>query len=109
MEFLPSEPPWFSASPMGAVHRLASKAEVTALATGPLVGLAKASNFNVMLGIAKSTRRDRRPTVHCEKWTWLDASRSSLPWIQRKGTNEFVPILGGTAAWFTELMISREA
>lgn len=108
MDFVPSEPPWFVASPLGIVHRLASKAEVSAHALGPMVGLAKASNFNVTLGIAKSNRKDRAPTAHCEHWTWLGAG-SSMPWIQKEGTAEYVPIIGGTAAWFTEHFRNRRA
>ena len=108
MPFVPSTGPWMVASPLGAVVVLKDPAAVKALATGPLVGLRRVSNFNVMLGSAPSNRKDGCPTAHCEHWTWVDA-RSSLQWIQFDGSNSYVPILGGTAAWFMERFANRRA
>lgn len=65
MAFKPSSPPWCVASPVGAVYTLSTKAEVSKLATGDVVGLPRASNFNVMLGIVKS--EDGKPGGDTDK------------------------------------------
>ena len=106
MAFVPSTAPWFAASPFGRVYPLASTAEVSKFATGDIVGLPRASNFNVMLGISKSTRKDGTPTLHAANWTWL-GDGSSMQWIQQDSGGELVPILGGTAAWFFEHFVHR--
>ena len=64
MAFVPSKAPWFVASPFGRVYPLASTAEVSKFATSDTVGLPRASNFNVMLGVSKSTRKDGTPTLY---------------------------------------------
>ena len=104
--FKPSSPPWFVASPLGTVYTLATKKEVSKFATGDVVGLPKAGNFNVMLGIIKSTRKDGTPTRHAANWTWL-GDGSSVQWIQQDSSCELVPILGGTAASFFDNCLHR--
>ena len=106
MAFVPSKAPWFVASPFGRVYPLASTAEVSKFATSDTVGLPRASNFYVMLGISKSTRKDGTPTLHAANWTWL-GDGSSMQWIQQDSGGELVPILGGTAAWFFEHFVHR--
>ena len=64
MAFVPSKAPWFVASPFGRVYPLASTAEVSKFATSDTVGLPRGSNFNVMLGVSKSTRKDGTLTLY---------------------------------------------
>ena len=64
MAFVPSKAPWFVVSLFGRVYPLASTAEVSKFATSDTVGLPRASNFNVMLGVSKSTRKDGTPTLY---------------------------------------------
>ena len=97
MPFEPSVPPWDVASPFGETRRLNDNAAVKALAAE--LKQDRISNLNTVLARSKSNRKDERPAVHCENWTWLHA-RSSMAWIQLDGSEEYVPILGGTADWF---------
>ena len=64
MAFVPSKAPWFVASPFGRVYPLASTAEVSKFATSDTVGLPRGNNFNVMLGVSKSTRKDGTLTLY---------------------------------------------